>query len=104
MTSAPYPSAYLTRNSALGILAVPGALFLVNGLLVLALKGLGAPAAAYALILPMWLATAVVLVRYLSARNAMPSGRQVLVLAAYAAAASLAHLVIFGTAINNDAT
>ncbi len=104
MTSAPYPSAYLSRNSALGVLAVPAALFLVNGLLVLALKGLGAPVAAYGLILPLGVAAVVFLVRYLSARDALPSGRQLLVLGGYAAAASLAHLVIFGTAINNDAT
>ncbi|MAO54768.1 MAG: hypothetical protein CMM61_03600 [Rhodospirillaceae bacterium] len=104
MTPAPYPSAYLARSSAVGLLAVPAGLFLVNGLLVLTLKGSGAPAAAYALILPLGLATAVLLVRYLAARGALPSGRQLLVLGGYAVAASIAHLLIYGTAINNDAT
>ncbi|HBT42059.1 MAG TPA: hypothetical protein DEB21_08600 [Rhodospirillaceae bacterium] len=104
MISSKYPSAYFSQKEVLGVLAVPATAILANGCLVSVLKLAGADVLAYGLIIPLVLLAVGVMIRHLRHHAALPDGRRLLVLLGFAAAASLAHLLVFGTAINNDAT
>ncbi len=95
---------YFTQKHVLGVVAVPASVFLANGMLVLMLKLTGAGLLAYGLAVPLVLAAGAAMVRHLRRHAALPDGRRLLVLLAFASAASAAHLIIFGTAINSDAT